>query len=178
MIPNVIVSYVPLLWPDQMDDIENIMESNIGNVKGCAWYQEDGEFKAVLLADKAEEIASHLKYWSESEPEKWFKFKWNQKGTEYRFILMPELEKTIERFKIKFQLDTGFPFPERNQFKLIFLPLSFSAKREHLTLNQKRIHIKICDTKVMNDNSTPDIWDISDDLGTFEVVQDDSLGMN
>lgn len=132
----VVISYCPLLigptWP--MHDLKSedaealakaIDELPSGVAKGCLWVNNKGDFAPVFLFENASAIYEHLMLWSENEPNKWFECVIKEKDGRYAIICFPRLQKSIERWKINFQLNTGFPTHPDAKYSLIFKPLTF-----------------------------------------------------
>jgi hypothetical protein len=137
----VIISYYPLLKP-QMLEIEAgqaITNTNVfeyldklpsGNATGCAWItNEQQESFPVLFYDGANEIADHLLWWCGNKPLDWFKLfvVWDDIGR-YAIVLMPQLQKSVERWLWAHYLQTGIiREPDEFNYRFLFSPLCFGS---------------------------------------------------
>jgi len=132
----VVISYCPLLigptWPMhnlKSEDAEALAKTidglPSGMAKGCLWVNNHGNFAPVLLFDNASAIYEHLVCWSENKPEEWFEFVVKEKDDRYAIVCFPQLQKSIDRWKINFQLHTGFPVHPEATYSLLFKPLTF-----------------------------------------------------
>jgi hypothetical protein len=74
-------------------------------------------------------VAEHLKVWSENRPEIWFDLAFSELNGSYGVSIFPNLERSLERFKIANQIRTGYPIDEKNsEFRFIFKPLHFISE--------------------------------------------------
>lgn len=73
------------------------------NTSGILWISKHEQIQPVLIIEKAKQVKDHLQYWSQGEPEKWFKFfhrSYTYKGQQgYIVILQPDSTKSLERYK-------------------------------------------------------------------------------
>jgi hypothetical protein len=128
----ILFSYVPLLWgppveadPDKIQEILKEADSLLGTW-ACVWVGNKKKTTCLFLVDNAIEISSHLMAWSENEPEKWFNLEIDSNNDFYYAIaLFPNVKKSIERHKIGFQLHTGYPVPDKTEYKIFAKPISF-----------------------------------------------------
>lgn len=156
---QLIISYVPFLLPQDIGEdaqaqqtMKYIEELPQGEVFGCAWFVDDkNELVPYLIVDDAEKLAEHLLFWSENSPQDWFRFHWAKKGEEYAIGLVPEVGKTVERFKIGYQLRTGYPYPRRSKITVYFKPLHFQASRPDLVFNQEKFKVNLLDRRTMGE---------------------------
>jgi len=138
----VLVSYVPFLAgdpfevisPDRFKELALFLDSMpSGQAQACLWFKrdvksdEDYKISPVLLYANADEMIGHLVAWSEEKPTDWFSLHLRQKHGKYVFALMPKFERSVERYKVAYQLRTGFPLPKDTRFSMIFRALFFSS---------------------------------------------------
>lgn len=128
-----IISYVPLLRPQksflsdpkELNDVMLKSEMIPAHAKASLWAMEEDIPTVYMIMDKAKEIADHLKEWSEDKPEKWFTFGILGKDERYAFALMPDVEQSVKRIRLAYQLQNGWPMPDNAKFQVFFAPLSF-----------------------------------------------------
>jgi hypothetical protein len=140
----VVISYCPLLtgptWPMQdlkSEDAEAFVktmeELPSGSAKGCLWVSNDDKgITPVFLFENASAIYEHLMFWSEDKPEEWFEYIFREKGGRYAIVCFPRLQKSIERWKINFQLNVGFPPHPQAKYSLLFKPLHFISQSANI----------------------------------------------
>jgi hypothetical protein len=146
----IIISYIPLLLDNRTivdpedSEIESILKDALEVNSGadfCLWVDKDGQASPVLVFSNAEDLADHINTWSENKPEEWFDIQLNQISDSYSIALMPRLEKSVERWRVNYQLTTGYP-PKRDlNVNLVFNPLHFATKHSPVFENVKP-HIK------------------------------------
>lgn len=135
----VVVSYWPLLMGPagamhelKSEDVKALSEfiekSPSGSASGCLWVEDDGVLSPVFLFENADAIYEHLLVWSENEPEKWFEFVMSKSDDKYAIVCFPQLQKSVERWKITYQLITGFPVHPEAKFHILFQPLTFVSQ--------------------------------------------------
>lgn len=155
---QVIVGYIPLLWPGSAnaEDINSVSEAihNLpdGFAHGCAWIIRDGQLCPVLIMKDAEEIANHMNFWAEGHPEKWFTLNWTRDKESYALALVPSITKMFERFSITFQLRHGFPFPKERKTSVFFRFLHFRSKRPDIELAGEKVPVYILDSDKIGGN--------------------------
>ena len=132
----VVISYIPLLTgqpgtffqsgPDALEELQDYINTlPDGEVRACMWVEHDGVPSPVFVLEHADAIREHLVAWTEEKPSEWFSLALvHRKPNTYALALMPNLEKSLERWKIAFQLSTGFP-PAPGEFRFFFKPLHF-----------------------------------------------------
>jgi len=180
-----IISYVPLLMGEagrtDLDPAEvgALVDQADGTAKACIWLNKDDAGPSpCLLFEGARAIADHLKMWAEDEPEQWFKLVLAEHGGLYGLALMPNLDKGVERFRMAYQLRTGYPLPPAD-FQMIFKPLNFVSLPGHVFSKiRKDLQSKACVCLMeSSDFKGPDTdWEkLAIDLGTFEVVTEGPL---
>ena len=141
----VLLSYIPLLYaPSQM--VMQELQSNdakalteyIDNLDvtcaatGCLWANHDGKAAPVFIYDNAQEIVDHLEAWTENEVTKWFRYKISAKDGKYLICLFPNVEKSVERWRMNFQLVYGYPPPKDMKFHIFFKPLYFTSGSKNM----------------------------------------------
>ena len=177
---QLVISYVPLLWPDESSNGEvltRIKGLPTGEALGCAWTERDGRRTAILVMDQGDEIAEHFEFWSEGKASDWFRCHWTIKDKTYALALVPETSMTMERFRIQFQLRTGYPFPSDRSTQIVFRFLHFVAEgRSEFVLAQDDIDIRVLDKKNVEETwSVENLMGLSHLLGTFKIVRDSDL---
>jgi hypothetical protein len=187
----VMFSYVPLLYAPPQMLLDELTQNNIeavaefmeglkdGNATGCLWVDHNGQPAPVFVYPNAHEIAEHLHLWTEEKPTQWFHTHLEIKDGKYLIILIPQIDKSIERWKINFQLTYGYPPPKDLKFEVFFKPLYFVSGTEN-TLELIADRVKHCpNIGFMNmdsldfddpDNTDPDaiVW-----LGPFRKLEGD-----
>lgn len=183
----ILMSYVPLVDGSPGQTLENgeggvaviqeLMDgAPTGQADGCAWSENGPEVMPVLMFCGAEEILAHLVRWSEGKPEKWFDLYLRGKGDQYAIALCPKIAMSVERYKMAFQLRTGYPPPKGQEFTAVFRPLFFISGKEPRTYRflkdrlGKTTEVAIADTE----KGLPrpgDPWAPAR-LGRFKVVTD------
>lgn len=157
----IVVSYVPLLnatkrilktpseqyTPEHATKIAEEIGGTLENtphvpVRACLWLQdntsEKPEFHPVFLIDNAMEVLDHLKYWCENDPATWFHL-YLEKVDDNRYIvlLFPNLDKSIERFKLACLVYTDVVPQSEADYTLIFKPLEFLSQSATMFDNVK-----------------------------------------
>ena len=130
---HLIFSYVPLLRgepgkrfsPDEIQSLaKEAMDSPVGNAIGAMWSLESGKSSPTLIMDKATEIAIHLNEWAEGSPDDWFTLFYEKNGNGYALVLMPNIQKSIERMR------KVMPGSEEGiNYRVIFKPIVFQAEK-------------------------------------------------
>lgn len=187
---NIIFSYVPLLTGEPgsvylgeeaantVTGIATYMEGlPSGAAVACLWMIDDEVASAVLVLERAEEIAKHFNVWSEGKPEDWFTFHYLESGPAYGLALMPNFTKSSERWRITFQLRYGYP-PVMGSESLFFRPIhcvaptkkAFEQAKQYLKSTVRVGLIEVGRITPENFNISPDEvhW-----LGSFKSVPED-----
>lgn len=189
---SIIFSYFPLLGGEAgqafMGDestafVEGILKKidvlPNGNSDGCLWYVEDDHAHPVFILDKCDEILEHLRLWAEGEPEKWFSFHILQKKNAYVLALVPDLQKTSERWKIAFQLRYGYPPVPSNKEIILFKPIHFISESGNSPAFQtakrflgKTTKVGFIESSEVNRENPKAGFDLDSvrQLGTFPVI--------
>jgi hypothetical protein len=143
----VLVSYVPYLVGAAgqripIDDFKQFAkfldEMPSGQASACLWFKkdfksdEDYKISPVFLYDDANGLVDHFTAWSENKPVDWFSLHLRQKHNKYVFALIPRFIKSVERYQIAYQLQTGYPLPKDTKFSMIFRALHFVSGSENL----------------------------------------------
>lgn len=140
----VLISYVPLLrgkagsYLDlsaqsggNLDKIKEIIgpafDSAPDDVKGCAWQTSDGSPQPLLVIDHMDEIINHLIEWGDGVPQRWFNLHLYEHNNRYAVALIPNLERSIERFISAMKIFNNIEVDRRSKFNLIFRPLMFTS---------------------------------------------------
>lgn len=129
----IIFSYVPLLKtnapfledPEKLKAIIKETEVIETYAKGVVWTLEGGIPVANMMYPMAYPIAKHLKEWAEGKPEEWFTLAHIKEDGRYAMALMPDVQKSVERTKLNYQMIHGWPMPKDSKFEIFFAPLTF-----------------------------------------------------
>lgn len=135
-----LVSYVPGLSGEAGETIDEERVMEIGrqideadnSIDGVVWVGGPDGPAAVLLRRDGVECASHLKRWAEGKPEDWFTVALAESGELYGLVLMPNVQEGVRRFRVAYQLRTGYPLPEDTDFRVLFKPLTFVSRPGHV----------------------------------------------
>jgi len=91
----------------------------------------DGAFFPVLILPRGPEIATHLRAWSEGEPEDWFDLiiddAYDAGDTRYCAVLMPRPGRSIDRWRLGYRLTHDHDVPDDWTYEIVFRPLAFGA---------------------------------------------------
>jgi len=129
----VVFSYAPLLKSDEpflddMDKLKDIIKKTEvieTYAKGVVWTLEDGIPVANMMFPMAYPIAAHLKEWAEGKPEEWFTLAHIKENGRYAMALMPNVEASVQRTKLRYQMIHGWSMPSDSNFQVFFAPLTF-----------------------------------------------------
>jgi hypothetical protein len=111
--PELITNYYDSL-PDSM-------------ANGCIWIKEDnGAALPILIYPDARNIADHLVEWAEGKPEDYFHISLAEEGSSYVLLLMPELQRSVDRYRLQYKLKNKREM-EESEFNIIFRPLHVFA---------------------------------------------------
>lgn len=190
---GVVVSYIPGMRPKKMflTDKEEISQlstlvddASLGEAKGCAWTVTGNRAEVNLIMQDAALVAEHLAEWTEGEPEKWFHFMHVKKDGMYSLALFPDINKSIERTRIQYQLNNGgWPIKMAEKMSVFFRPIMFVSKstvgydQSQMWLG-KKIKVFVLDVKDVPLNSQPSEEAIGNRilLGDFKIFQQSPLG--
>jgi hypothetical protein len=131
----VLFSYIPYLDgppgitfdPSQAEALTEILEEfPTGEALACLWVgdpTDPGKILPIFLYDDADNLLDHLLHWAENKPTEWFSLHLKEKKGKYVIALIPKMEKSIERYQIAYQLQTGYPMPKDTKTNVIFRSL-------------------------------------------------------
>jgi hypothetical protein len=105
------ISYTPQIFGEPgklIEDPKSIMEMAKrldkvdANATGCAWAEHNGLISPIFIIENAKQVYEHLMIWCENKPEEWFSLtiKKHKDGKRYWVILWPDINKSVERFKL------------------------------------------------------------------------------
>ena len=189
----VVVSYWPLIDIDKpkifdkdpANELQRFVEDTPEiNVMGCAWILKDEEPIPVLIVDRAKEIQEHMLKWCEDDPLKWFKFCIQEVDNQYVLIIYPDVEHSIQRFRLACLHFHDFIPPENAQYKVIFSPIRFLCESNTAYQSIKdqlndRILVGFLDAKSV-DRNDPASMDLSKIvyLGPLERITEPSAAVS
>lgn len=170
-VSHLVVGYWPLLEAsslniqagEMIDDYESALERiqetcPDGRADACIWTANDDDaISPVLVIPQARAIADHLTRWSEGKPSDWFDVFIHAEPRGYAVVLMPRLERSIQRYKTA-RLHVAGEFVEADEFMVLFTPLAFAAKMSKTfesiqdRLSSHKIHIGLLDKADMSAN--------------------------
>lgn len=189
----VLISYFPLFSPwleydyagreYSVDDLESIInkmdENNSGVVHGCMWVYDENGPQPIMIVDRAKELADHLIQWAEQEPSEWFEIAVNSKDDKYAIVLMPNIQRSINRWKFAHFARHGEDVDYK--FNVLFDPIHFVSSQSHTFFSKVKSEFE---SKDKSDLYFLDAKDVEDDMkksadkaikvGTFNVDTDHS----
>jgi len=140
----VIFGYVPLLQEPYLAEtltLENLKEKTkqfIGvfqkavdeapSPEFCAWFMEEGKLSPVFGVEKPQEVADHIKWYSEEKPEDWFFLVINKTEKHYDIALFPKFDKMKDRFSFNVFVTAQVIVKTTDHFDFLFKPLHFRSK--------------------------------------------------
>lgn len=135
----------------------------------------------VFAVHNAKALAEHLLAWAEQD-RTWFTLHGKNSDKAYCFALMPDLTRSIARWKINYNIITGKAVPDESTFTILCKPIRFGADltknfhdlKERLQ-QQTKVTIGLVDiTKI--DRTNPKSTNPEDiiDLGEFAFKWGDS----
>lgn len=183
-----LISYIPMFREDpfnsslQLKEFDNLLEaSHDGRIEACIWFIKDNKPFPVFVIPDMDLIVDHLMEWSENKPLKWFELNICSMENSYAIALIPNMKKSIERWKITNQLMVGYPVPKDTEFKIFFKPLNFISSGEtsfHKVKDEigDKLQVGFIDLKNVNRESPSQIKeeDIRT-IGPFMVNRDTNL---
>ena len=98
----------------------------------CVWTTKDGVISPCFVIPKFRQVANHLVKWAEDDPEGWFSLNIMELDDRYIIILMPNLKKSIARFKARYMLETGQRIEDDANIDIIFEPLFFISQNNEV----------------------------------------------
>lgn len=135
----VLVSYVPLLRgvPGQLvnaADAAPLLDTDAGHVDAVVWAVSDsGEFSPVFAMARADEVFEHLVEWSEGTPAIWFKLAVDENDDEYAMALVPDVQRSLDRFLLARSLISGVDVPPSDDVRVVFQPLVFRGPKSEVS---------------------------------------------
>lgn len=132
------VSYVPLLRgaPGTLMDavhpppeLQEAIDSDAGDTPGCAWVAQDGKAAPILVMKDMDAVLDHLEQWAEGVPQQWFRLIIKQVHERYVVCLMPDLKKSVERFKVAMKIFQGIDITDDASINIIFKPIIFVSSK-------------------------------------------------
>jgi len=186
-----LVSYIPGIVAPHLVGIHDVeemlpaMEVALrdeipATVAGILWASADGRPSAILIMERAREIAEHLIAWSENEPQEWFDACFVEHAGKYAMALFPRVRRSIERWRVATALQTGIMPPEDVSVEVMFRPLAFSSQSGAQTFTRvkgdigDRIRVHVLDVSDMRENPNDIAPDSFIELGDFCVGSDES----
>lgn len=176
---RVIVSYVPLFYEHTessvdrpISDLDTIISKyQYGSADGCVWFSdENDDLVAYLMYPKANEIAEHLYHWSEDKPEHWFDAHFHQSvDGRYVFMLNPRVDRSKERYGIRFQLAYGYPMPKDHVRSVYFQSLTITSQRSPLNFKSPKIRVFLINTQDFDINHPENSIKKAFELGSFNL---------
>jgi hypothetical protein len=126
-----VVSYVPLLTGEagslvDSEDLAGLVDQlPSGGADACIWLMRDHQPIPVFVMENANDIIDHLVAWSEEKPIEWFSLKIMDRDGKYAIALIPNLEKSVERWRMAYHLRVGYPVPTNAHFNIFFRTINF-----------------------------------------------------
>lgn len=106
--------YIPLLDKSILSTKQiprDEVDITIADPKGLIWIEVNDVISPVFVVDNAKAIVSHIYDWSDGVPHEWFKIYHSsvkqRKSFAYYIGLFPDIYKTFERFKSKFNIEVA-----------------------------------------------------------------------
>ena len=138
---QIVVSYVPFFSASSLNHLEDLRNPNYEvDVLACTWNESDDGLVLCMHVNKAIELCDHMHEWAENEPQKWFSVHLKVSDGVYSLAIIPNLRKTLERFRMLYQLRTGYPFPLSRPISFYFKPIKFSGTRQ-LSINRSKVNV-------------------------------------
>lgn len=133
------ISYVPLMTgtageplPTDSSSLEGLVRHvqslPDGFAKAILWQASpEGDPWPIFVIQDAQALFDHLVEWSEGSPDFWFDLRMAIRGNDYAIGLVPRIARSIERFKIAWELRNGNPVPEDSEFYVLYKSIRFSS---------------------------------------------------
>ena len=204
----VLISYVPLLdyrvinQNITIEKLAELLQGDAYNSKAdtCLWLQwegsdaykghkiKDGTIFPVLGIDNANNIAAHLKEWSEGNPERWFDLviadsigRTDVLSNRYCVVLMPKYEESVARWKLKYLATNGEFAPMDTEFDVVSRPLAFGSGGastyskivDKLTPVGQSMPVGVVDMELVYEKDNTKIMDNITIIGTFNRAYQD-----
>lgn len=127
-----VISYYPFLPRVggkilDRSDIEVLKEYKEPNVMpiSCGWLLNDDEPEAVLVfPSNARALARDMIDWAESKPSEFFNVIVDTHKNTYAIVIVPNIDRSISRFKFNHLITYGEPVATEN-FNTLFYPIGF-----------------------------------------------------
>jgi hypothetical protein len=98
--------------------------SEFSAVKACVWVNRSDSIAPTFLVKKAGELFDDILVWSEGVPKNMFTLDIVTDDDGYCISLVPNLEQSINRFKLNYMLTKGKQLPDNATFRTMFHPIS------------------------------------------------------
>ena len=133
----ILISYVPLMLGEAGVTFDNSLVGKelaefldhlpSGEIHACIWMMKDDKPFPIFVIQDMDDIVDHMLIWSEDKPVNWFELKIASNAEKYAIALAPSLPKSIERWRLAYQLRVGYPPPKNVEYKVLFRPLNFTS---------------------------------------------------
>jgi hypothetical protein len=135
-----VVSYIPLLTgnagqtldlePSSMRAFSNMINAlPDGRAEAILWgVSPEGDPWPIFVLDEAEQIFNHIVDWSEGSPTSWFNFHILSREKDYAIALIPKVEKSVERYKLAWELKNGEPIAQGMDYQILYKGVYFSSE--------------------------------------------------
>lgn len=101
---KLLISYFPLFYTNNMagshlEDVNNLnFPSESPPVSAVGWAESDDGPQALVIMKDAKAVFEHLRYWCEEDYSR-FKIGIKVRGDKYAFMIVPDINKSIQRYK-------------------------------------------------------------------------------
>lgn len=157
----VLVSYVPLLrgLPGQLveaAELAPLLDTKVGHVEAVVWtLGDEGEISPIFAMDRADEVFEHIVEWSEGAPATWFKLYVDENEDEYALALVPDVQRSLDRFLLARALLTGADASSHDEVRVVFRPLLFrgpksDVSRRALPLLSEAVTVGFLDVRTLS----------------------------
>jgi hypothetical protein len=144
-------------------------ECSSGHVDACLWITNGQHVVPVFALEKACEVASHLRMWSEDKPGDWFRLCFTEDHGRYAAMLFPDLDRSVKRFQETYRILTGKTV-EADEYRVMHVPLGFVSGRKHIFT---QVRSRIAEQTMLGfiDSSRVDpVKPLATDPATIEMV--------
>lgn len=189
----VVISYWPLINIDQpqifndkpIERIQEFLENSVEvHIDGCMWLlDEDMNPVPVLIMEQAVEVYEHLMRWCEQKPSEWFSVCIRPlSDNRYVVCLVPNINKSIERFRLSCFLLRGYVPTGDAKFTVLYHALQFISEGNtaYMGLKDKitpTLSIGFVDTNDVNKHD-PSKTDFSSIKYIEQIPQNTELELN